>query len=853
MEFRNLRYYKIGLLSALLAFLISLAAGPAIYVASAEASLVHGDVGVRDAATVFSRIAFGEQRRDTTQGVWLAGFASEPGGAPTALAVTFSQVSAGWLGPMWGLQLQSDAGLFPGRLNPQEGSGFLEGAQFILLQTVPPRWEHEYEVRLGYDPATGGASVQVIDRTADQVVFSRNLQLEPYDGALYPAAGAAEVTEAGLMEPEVPIASVQALTVEDYLLPAEVSWWIMQRSVPDVPFVTAQQIDRRRETVFRVYIPWETLQPEVGLRLIDPFGAEAGYLPYDYALDYTPLPVADLRPGAYTAVLEYTFGGRTWELDRKALTVGTIDMEVVRLDARPTGQGTLLLDGVLRVQGDGPLGDVAVGLDAALIHHTYTYNPVTTSGNMSRVEGEPVNVLSPVTLAEDTESYLIFQADLPWPEEAALGSLWEVQLQPFSVPDVFLRDGPRHQTWVDGAQRATPWTGFLQDETSTRLSLAPGVEVISLTGRISAGPLRMQLLVADLETPGVSVDALVGQVLTTPASSRWPRAQMSQMVGMSGAIAGVNAAFFDISNTMNPLGLVMQSGDLLKSEAGGQPAHIGIDTEGRPYIGYWQWTGGVQRPDGSGFHPVIGINITTPGPGLVVYRAPAMRSLGTTDADVPMVELVVSELPDTSTQVAPWDPARVRTLRGVVQEIRYNQPGVPLRKGMFVLAGGGENGQYLLDTFEVGDVVEIPYRLTGSTEWPYLADWTQLNAVVSGGVVLLRNGEYGSGILNNNERHPRTAVGISLDQTKLYVLVADGRSQTSVGMTYREMADFFRYIGVFHALNLDGGGSSAMAVRDPRSGSIRVLNTPSDGRERYVPDGLGIFYSAPEPSAAGAQ
>lgn len=847
MELRVRRRYHIPLLAALLTLFVPWAT---VYVVAAPNSLVHALEAVQEAATVTARITFGEQQRQTGQGVWLAGFSAYPEDPPTLLSVTFSQVAAGWLGPMWGLQLQSEAGLLPSRLNPQEGSGFLEGAQFILLQTVAPRWEHEYEVSLGYDPTTGAASVRVIDRTAEQLVFSRNLQLEPYDGPLYPAAGVADVTDSGRVDPETPIAVVDSLTVADYLLPVEVAWWIMQRSVPDVPFITAQQIDRRQETVFRVYLPWETLQPEVGLALADASGKVVRRYVYDYELDYTPLAVSDLAPGSYTAVLEYTFGDRTWELDRKALTVGTIDMELVRFAAQPTEHGTLLLDGMVRVQGDGPLGDVAVGLDAALVHHLYSYDATTTTGSMAQVEGEPREVLSPVELAAETDSLLLFQAELPWPEESALSSLWEVRLQPFSIPEVFLREGPTYQTWVAGATRESPWAGFLQDETSSRLTLAPGVEVISLTGRIAAGPLRMHLLVADLHTPGVSVDALVGQVLTTPASSRWPRAQMSQMVGMSGAIAGVNAAFFDISNTMNPLGLVMQSGDLLKSEMGGMANHIGIDRDGRPYIGYWQWSGGVQRSDGTGFYPVNGINITTPGPGLVVYRAPAMRSLGTLDSDVPMVELVVSELPDTTPQVAPWDVSRVRVLRGVVEEIRYNQPGVLLRDGMFVLAGGGEHGEHLLNTFAVGDVVEIPYRLTGSTEWPYLRDWTELHAVVSGGVVLLRNGAYGSGILSNNERHPRTAVGISLDQSKLYVLVVDGRSHLSVGMTYREMADFFRYIGAFHALNLDGGGSTALAVRDPALGIVRVLNTPSDGRERYVPDGLGIFYNDPETASA---
>lgn len=831
--------------SIVLSLLLFLSFSVGVEVAFAD-SAPGSATAVTQAATVRSRVVFSEQQPGEKQGVWLAGFSSLPGEAPTALSVTFSQVAAGWLGPLWGLQLQSDVGILPARLNPQPGSDFLDGSEFILLQSLTPKWGHAYEIELGYDPVTGAATVQLINLTEQRTVFTRNLQLNSYEAPLYPGAGVGQVTDAGTVVPQTPMATISSVELMDYLLPVRVSWWIMQREDADQSYLTALQIDRRHETAFRVHLTWEELQPDVRLRILDSGGAELLLIPYDYVLDYTPVPSNILAPGTYTAILEYSFGERTWELDRRTFSVGVIEIEVARLEAVRTSGNTIVLDGLLRINGDGPLQDVAIGLDASVVNHTFSYDATATRGTMAQQVGESTTVFGPMEIATDAQSELEFTAQLEVMGTEDPSSFWEVRLEPFSYPDTFFAPGAQYHTWVGQEPPVATWQGFLSNETHSRLQLAPGVEVVSLTGRIGAGPLRIQLVIADLTVPGVRVDALVGSALTTPATSRWPRSQMSQMVTAAGAIAGVNSAFFDISNTMNPLGIVMRSGDLLKTEMGGQAAAIGVDIHGKPYLGYWQWAGGVQRPDGSEYRPVTGVNVTSPGIGLVLYRSPAMQSQGTTNPDSPITELVLSMLPERDVIAAPWNPAAVKAFRGVVQEVRHGQPGVPLRSGMMVLAGGGEYGEYLQSAFSVGDVVEIPYRLTGSTEWPYLGDWKDLHAAVSGGVVLLRNGGYGDGsVLTNTDRHPRTAVGISLDQSLLYVIVADGRSLTSVGMTYREMADFFRHIGAFHALNLDGGGSSALAVLDPRIDRVNVLNVPSDGPQRYVPDGLGIFYRDP--------
>ncbi|RYG58335.1 phosphodiester glycosidase family protein [bacterium] len=90
-------------------------------------------------------------------------------------------------------------------------------------------------------------------------------------------------------------------------------------------------------------------------------------------------------------------------------------------------------------------------------------------------------------------------------------------------------------------------------------------------------------------------------------------------------------------------------------------------------------------------------------------------------------------------------------------------------------------------------------------------------------------------------QHPRTAAGIADNGKTLVLVVVDGRRPTSaVGMSLTDLADLMKKLGCRDALNLDGGGSSEMVLRDPQNGQLQVVNSPSDGRERAVANVLGV-------------
>lgn len=92
-------------------------------------------------------------------------------------------------------------------------------------------------------------------------------------------------------------------------------------------------------------------------------------------------------------------------------------------------------------------------------------------------------------------------------------------------------------------------------------------------------------------------------------------------------------------------------------------------------------------------------------------------------------------------------------------------------------------------------------------------------------------------------RHPRTAVGIARNGTRVLLVTVDGRQKPySDGMNLRELATVMLALGAREALNLDGGGSTTM-VSANQARALRIVNVPSDSAgERPVGDALAIVH-----------
>lgn len=118
---------------------------------------------------------------------------------------------------------------------------------------------------------------------------------------------------------------------------------------------------------------------------------------------------------------------------------------------------------------------------------------------------------------------------------------------------------------------------------------------------------------------------------------------------------------------------------------------------------------------------------------------------------------------------------------------------------------------------------------------------------VSGSAIVLRAGSVVKRP-KSTARHPRSAVGVSADGRALLIVAVDGRQQHSRGVTLDELGMLMQSLGAHHALNLDGGGSTALVIKDPASGVFAIANQLSDASidlpnlkiERPVADVIGI-------------
>lgn len=114
--------------------------------------------------------------------------------------------------------------------------------------------------------------------------------------------------------------------------------------------------------------------------------------------------------------------------------------------------------------------------------------------------------------------------------------------------------------------------------------------------------------------------------------------------------------------------------------------------------------------------------------------------------------------------------------------------------------------------------------------------------VFSFGPVLVENGEIivdaGSEVSQSMSSNPRTAIG-QVSELHYIIIVSDGRTNESAGLSLLELAEQFENRGCSIAYNLDGGGSSVMYFNG------NVINNPSNGRsnqEREVSDIVYIGY-----------
>ncbi len=351
-------------------------------------------------------------------------------------------------------------------------------------------------------------------------------------------------------------------------------------------------------------------------------------------------------------------------------------------------------------------------------------------------------------------------------------------------------------------------------------TIAPGLTLTKIND--PSGPYQIRILTVEPSFP-ITID----MAAAGPLPSLAPTSAMAQSDGAIAAINGDFGAFegrplhaFAVDGQLDQTGF--QNGasfaishDELHTYI--QPSHVGVHGKNRTTgatFGVDLWNQGPPGPDQiAGFTKYGGKQQRPPSSGCLasLKRGSAIH----------------------------WYPGQQGVFRNytVVAE-SCSAPVTFGKRGVAILASKPwGTGAATLQALVPGASVRIGWRVVGTSTWTGAMEMMGgMPLLVDNGAVVARN-NCGTYFCDLN---PRTGIGVTADGKVLLVTV-DGRAPgISIGMTLSGFAKYMLSLGAVYAVNMDGGGSTAMWV----SGT-GLVNRPSDSTgERSVPNAILVLPGA---------
>lgn len=398
------------------------------------------------------------------------------------------------------------------------------------------------------------------------------------------------------------------------------------------------------------------------------------------------------------------------------------------------------------------------------------------------------------------------------------------------------------------------------DATVTQLKaagLAARVDDTAHDGGETTGPWRVTMLVVD---PDRFEGSMRSELATEEVYGRETTSAMAQRYG---ALAAVNGGFFTIDGTRDQPGpwlegtdgdlggVAVRDGDVLSEAVGERPALVLPHDNGVADVRRVETELSVTTPDGDR-REVTGLNRT---PGLITncggvghpfpVDAPAHDyTCGNDEELVVLGSEYGAPLPAGEGYQVRVDDA------GVVTEAGAGRGGAEPQGGATAIQATGASARWLESHARVGDRLVLDERVLDA-EADRSVPLHRDTSVVNGGPLLVDGGRPSLDPVRDGwspesiagtpradfywrwyvRRNPRTAAGVLPDGRVVFVQVDGRQPGRSVGLSITETARLLDGLGATEAINLDGGGSSAVAT--DRHG---LVNTPSDPVERPVAD-----------------
>jgi hypothetical protein len=331
------------------------------------------------------------------------------------------------------------------------------------------------------------------------------------------------------------------------------------------------------------------------------------------------------------------------------------------------------------------------------------------------------------------------------------------------------------------------------------------------------GPWKIHILEIDLTHrdleigSGRALDMLFGRERTSSIANRHSSDKRS-------VIAALNSDFFSLKTGEIENNNIIEGEFVKGTKLTGSPfdsfdnihSQFGISNDKKPLIDRFEFDGAVIWNTGKRTD-LLGVNDVPHGRSIALFNTYYGASTPTDTLKKAIQELPLSEL-----------SVRSDTLITVVTGV-IGTGGSPLTKGSFVLSGYDLPPGNPLSQSKRGDTVRIwlGLRPNRGPVHTLVGGWPR---IVFNGRNIASSADSLEGTFPrfSSNRHPRSGVGFSKDSTRVFFIVVDGRSQSSVGMSLVEFADLMVMSGIYQGMNLDGGGSTTLVVDG------NIVNSPSD-------------------------
>ena len=326
--------------------------------------------------------------------------------------------------------------------------------------------------------------------------------------------------------------------------------------------------------------------------------------------------------------------------------------------------------------------------------------------------------------------------------------------------------------FVDKNAEKESWRTDVQNRypRSTILTLKDGIKHIKMTQYYSGRPVRLNIV--EINTK-VNENLMLKPVMASDVLNK--RVSIKTLAQKERAIAAINGSYFK-PQTGVPLGTMMVNGELL---TGPIYDRVAMGIRGNEFL--------MDRVSLNG-------KISTKKHEVNIDNINQPRMLST-------YVIVYNRKWGINSPPAPKYGANIAVFADKV--INVSDGSIPIPDGGYVVSGPKAK----LEPFFYEKNIKLDIKVGDE-------NWLGVDHIISGGPYLVKNGDIYVDVaeekLNSiSGRNPRTAIGYTIDG-KFIMVTADGREESSIGLTLYELAYFMKSIGCYNAMNLDGGGSSVM-------------------------------------------